>query len=97
MAIVSREGAATYRVRGYLARAVDRGRTTIAWVWDVYDARQARALRITGEEVGGRPAAIRGASPTTDAAAGSRRAASSRSSLASPAPGAELRRAPRSR
>src|SRR4051812_47551604 len=35
--IVSREGGASYRVRSYLSAQVSRGRTTIAWVWDVYD------------------------------------------------------------
>ena len=55
LAIASREGAANYRVRGYLAAQVVRGRTHISWVWDVYDDDKLRALRITGEEAGGRP------------------------------------------
>ena len=38
IAVVSRDGAATYRVRGYVAAQVERGKTTFAWVWDVYDA-----------------------------------------------------------
>jgi len=51
MAIVSHDMPAQYRVRGYLAALVSKRRTTvIAWVWDVYDANQQRALRITGEE-----------------------------------------------
>jgi hypothetical protein len=54
MAIVSREGAAQYRVRGYLAAQVERGRTHISWVWDVYDAERRRAFRISGDEAGGR-------------------------------------------
>src|SRR5271167_3613635 len=54
LSIVSREGAATYRVRGYLAAQVSRGRTTIAWVWDVYDQNQQRALRLSGEEQAGK-------------------------------------------
>ena len=54
LAIASREGAASYRVRGYLAAQVLRGRTHISWVWDVYDDDKLRALRITGEEAGGR-------------------------------------------
>src|SRR5215472_8666058 len=50
MAVVSREAPAQYRVRGYLAALVGKKRTTvIAWVWDVYDANQQRALRISGE------------------------------------------------
>ena len=48
--VVSREGAAHYRVRGYLAAHVERKRTVIAWVWDVYDSEQRRVLRVTGEE-----------------------------------------------
>jgi len=54
VAIASREGAANYRVRGYLAAQVVRGRTHISWVWDVYDDVKVRALRIRGEEAGGR-------------------------------------------
>ena len=54
LAIASREGGANYRVRGYLAAQVIRGRTHISWVWDVYDDAKVRALRIRGEEAGGR-------------------------------------------
>ena len=54
VAIVSREGSAAYRVRSYLAAQVSRGRTTIAWVWDVYDRDQQRALRLSGEEPTGK-------------------------------------------
>jgi len=51
LAVVSREGAAAYRVRSYLSAQVVRGKTVIAWVWDVYDANQQRALRLSGEEL----------------------------------------------
>jgi hypothetical protein len=54
LSIVSREGTAAYRVRGYLAAQVNHGRTTIAWVWDVYDQNQQRALRMSGEEPAGK-------------------------------------------
>jgi len=54
LSIVSREGSASYRVRSYLSAQVSRGRTTIAWVWDVYDQNQQRALRLSGEEPGGK-------------------------------------------
>jgi hypothetical protein len=54
LSIVSREGAVSYRVRGYLSAQVSRGRTTIAWVWDVYDRDQQRALRLSGEEPAGK-------------------------------------------
>jgi len=51
MAIVSREAPAQFRVRGYLATLVEKRRgTVIAWVWDVYDIDQQRAVRLTGEE-----------------------------------------------
>jgi len=56
IAIASREGSANYRVRGYLAAQVIRGRTHISWVWDIYDDVKVRALRIRGEEAGGRGA-----------------------------------------
>jgi hypothetical protein len=55
LSIVSREGAAAYRVRSYLAAQINHGRTTIAWVWDVYDRGQQRALRLSGEEPAGKP------------------------------------------
>jgi hypothetical protein len=55
LSIVSREGTASYRVRSYLAAEVNHGRTTISWVWDVYDANQQRALRLSGEEPAGKP------------------------------------------
>src|SRR3954447_20462818 len=54
LAIVSREGGASYRVRSYLSAQVVRGKTTIAWVWDVYDNNQQRALRLSGEEAAGK-------------------------------------------
>ncbi|MGY8677327.1 hypothetical protein Q2941_05850 [Bradyrhizobium sp. UFLA05-153] len=54
LTVVSREGTAAYRVRSYLSAQVVRGKTMIAWVWDVYDANQQRALRLSGEEPGGK-------------------------------------------
>ena len=41
-------------MRSYLAAQVSRGRTVIAWVWDVYDRNQQRALRLSGEEPAGK-------------------------------------------
>ena len=53
--IVSRETSASYRVRSYLSAQVSRrGGTSIAWVWDVYDRDQQRALRLSGEEPAGK-------------------------------------------
>lgn len=53
--IVSREMAAPYRIRGYLALGVQKKqkRTIVSWVWDVYDADQKRSFRLSGEEVAG--------------------------------------------
>ena len=51
IAVVSRESAATYRVRGYVSALVERDKTTFAWVWDVYDTDKRRALRISGQEL----------------------------------------------
>ena len=50
VAVISREAAPQYRVRGYLAAHVDRRTTHIGWVWDVYTADKQRILRISGEE-----------------------------------------------
>jgi hypothetical protein len=55
LSIVSRESSAAYRVRSYLAAEVSHGRTVIAWVWDVYDRNQQRALRLSGEEPANKP------------------------------------------
>ena len=54
LSIVSREGGAAYRVRSYLSAQVVRGKTVIAWVWDVYDSNQQRTLRLSGEEAAGK-------------------------------------------
>lgn len=50
LAVISRDQSSAFRVRGYLAAKVARDRTTIAWVWDVFDGNERRALRISGEE-----------------------------------------------
>jgi hypothetical protein len=50
IAVVSRSGAATYRVRGYVSALAERDKTTFAWVWDIYDTDKRRTLRIAGEE-----------------------------------------------
>jgi hypothetical protein len=54
LAVVSREGQAAYRVRSYLAAQVVKGRTVVAWVWDVYDRDHERTLRLSGEEPTGK-------------------------------------------
>jgi hypothetical protein len=50
LAVTSRDAQAAYRVRGYLAAEVNKGKTTISWVWDVFDRDKHRALRIAGAE-----------------------------------------------
>ena len=51
--VVARESGAAYRVKSYLSAQVRGDRTNIAWVWDVYDGNQQRALRLSGEEPAG--------------------------------------------
>ena len=50
LAVISREQPSAYRVRGYLAVKVTKRRTTVSWVWDVFDQSEQRVLRISGEE-----------------------------------------------
>jgi hypothetical protein len=63
LSIVSREGASAYRVRFYLSAQVVHGKTLIAWVWDVYDGEQQRALRLSGEEPVGKAGRDAGRDP----------------------------------
>jgi hypothetical protein len=50
LVVLSREQPTAYRVRGYFAATVEGRRTTISWVWDVFDRDQRRAMRISGSE-----------------------------------------------
>lgn len=52
--VVTREGFAPYRIRGYMAVGVRRGQTVVSWVWDVYDSQAGRTMRFSGEEKAGR-------------------------------------------
>lgn len=54
VAVVSRNAGPGYRIRSYLSAQVRAGNAVIAWVWDVYDANQQRALRLSGEENAGK-------------------------------------------
>ena len=63
VAVIAREEPSAYRVRGYLAATVDDGKTTISWVWDVFDRQQQRALRISGSEIAKAGTGWRGADP----------------------------------
>jgi hypothetical protein len=51
--VVTREGFAPYRIRGYVAASVVKKQTVVSWVWDVYDGETRRAARLTGEEKAG--------------------------------------------
>jgi hypothetical protein len=51
LAVISREKPSAYRVRGYLAAEVAKNKTTVSWVWDVFDDDQHRALRISGTTI----------------------------------------------
>jgi len=55
--VVSRESQAPFRIRAYVALDIHKKqkRTTVTWVWDVYDASQKRTVRISGEEPAGAP------------------------------------------
>ena len=50
LAVLPREQPSAYRVRGYFAASVEGAKTTISWVWDVFDDQQRRAFRISGSE-----------------------------------------------
>ncbi|MGX5735116.1 hypothetical protein [Bosea thiooxidans] len=55
MEIVPGDKPARFRVKGYLtAQPTEDGQTALAFVWDVYDARQQRAQRVQGESLGKR-------------------------------------------
>jgi len=48
LAVLPRAQASAYRVRGYFAAAVEKGRTTVSWVFDVFDRNDRRALGMAG-------------------------------------------------
>jgi hypothetical protein len=52
ISMVSRESPAQFRIRGYVAAHVQGQKTSITWVWDVFDADRVRATRLTGEVPG---------------------------------------------
>lgn len=53
MPVVTREGFAPYRIRGYVAASVINRQTVLSWVWDVYDREARRVARLAGEEKAG--------------------------------------------
>jgi hypothetical protein len=46
--IVGNGTEARYRVRGYLSTETTEGETSVAYVWDVFDAQKKRAQRLAG-------------------------------------------------
>jgi hypothetical protein len=46
--LVGSSAEARYRVRGYLSTETSDGETTVAYVWDVFDAQKRRAKRLAG-------------------------------------------------
>jgi hypothetical protein len=50
VAVVSRDGSSSYRVRGYLVAEGSIKQSAVSWVWDVYNGDRQRVLRITGEQ-----------------------------------------------
>src|SRR5258708_4757453 len=52
VAMVSREQPAQYRIRGYVAAHVQGKKTTITWVWDVFNSDRERSVRLGGEVPG---------------------------------------------
>ena len=56
LAVISRENPSAYRVRGYFSADIVKDKTTVSWVWDVFDRAEHRALRITGSQVASRGA-----------------------------------------
>jgi hypothetical protein len=55
--VVTHTGPSTYRVRAYLATHVEKKKrqATLSWVWEVFDTRQSRTFRLSGEEPLGAP------------------------------------------
>lgn len=100
--VVSRENAAPYRIRGYVALGIEKKqkRTIVSWVWDVYDSDLKRSFRLSGEEVAG-PAGRNGWDAANDevlgrvARAGMERLAAYFQSPASAAPSPAADPAPR--
>ena len=48
LAVVPRTNSSAYRVRGYLVAEGSAKQSAISWIWDVYDGRRQRVLRIAG-------------------------------------------------
>lgn len=51
--VVTREGFAPYRIKGYVSVWSRKRQATMSWVWEVYDSNGERVLRIEGDEKAG--------------------------------------------
>jgi hypothetical protein len=52
--VVSREGFAPYRIKGYAAVWTRGRQATMSWVWEVYTSDGQRVMRIAGDEQAGK-------------------------------------------
>lgn len=52
--VVTREGFAPYRIKGYVSLWTRKRQATMSWVWEVYDAKGQRVMRISGDEKTGK-------------------------------------------
>jgi hypothetical protein len=51
--VVTREGFAPYRIKGYVSVWTRKRQATMSWVWEVFDSNGERVLRIAGDEKAG--------------------------------------------
>jgi hypothetical protein len=51
--VVTREGFAPYRIKGYVSLWTRKREATMSWVWEVFDAEGQRVMRISGDEKAG--------------------------------------------
>ena len=52
--VVTREGFAPYRIKGFVSLWTHKRQATMSWVWEVYNADGQRVMRIGGDEKAGR-------------------------------------------
>lgn len=48
--VVTREGFAPYRIKGYVSLWTRKRENTLSWVWEVFDSDGQRVMRISGDE-----------------------------------------------
>lgn len=52
--VVTREGFAPYRIKGYVSLWTRQRQATLSWVWEIYDSQGQRVVRLAGDEKAGR-------------------------------------------